>query len=534
MSSSQRAAADLAGQLEKVIALQKNQFKMLGQEADSYWKRTTNFAQSYYGVLDRQHEKSMNNLRQEQKIKEENIQKEVKDAALANQKIEASRREYKEKERNLIEIQAGRERRLSNVSTMFGGVQQAAGIALPSVGTALSGFGDLIASTASGVTLFSTAIVLAARATVAYQERQTELARSAAGLVSAGAIIGTTGMGVENLRTKLFSGVFEKLLSPTEQRAGVGALAQSPALLGEATDNTEKFQKALFMFGNIMPNSTELLEMFSKNSKDLGLNLDELTNVFTVSRLAAMKMSHSQKEFNINQKDTLEAYLSLTKTFRTFTTDGHAAAATLLGLSSYLKDVTKGPREKREFAEAIGGGIANLKFSQLAGMFAFTHGGELPNEKQMQNVFRNPGALMGGFLQGITSQFGKGSTESMMVKGQLQEQFFPNLPMRLIPKFDELIESLSAPGITDKEAQAKMAQFDNEAAKAEEAGRKSLTDATTGLATIENKLLNLWSGILNDPLKSMAAADIASNLLTGNVIGTATSVARSMQGARHK
>jgi hypothetical protein len=537
MGQAKHAMDDFMTHLEESINKQFNirekAIKNITTGEESYWKMATRYADTFSGVLTKHHDIRMVNLKREQLAKEQAIRNDVKNEEEAQKQILKIRTDYAMKEAQYKQQHRGRLELLEQTETIFGGVQRAAGIAVPTVGGVLSEFGTLISSAATAAAFFSVAVISAAKATVAWQERTVELTKTTAGLVAAGGPIGMTRGAEEALRTQLFGGVFEKLLSPTQQRAGLGVIGQAPALLGEATGNTEKFQKAMFMFGNIMPNSTELLEMFSKNSKELGLNLDELANVFTVSRLAAMRMSHSQKEFNINQKDTIDMYLSLQKSFRTFTIDGHVAGATLLGLSSYLKDVAKGPQEKRQFAEAIGGGIAGLRFSQLAGMFAFTRGGELPNEKQMQDVFRNPGALMGRFLGGITSQFGRGSPEALMVKGQLQEQFFPNLPMRLIPKFDELINALSAPGITDKEAQTKMAQFDKETAKVEESGRKALTDATTGLTEIENKLLNLWNGVLNDPNKTRTLTEIAVSAVSP-VAGAAVSVARSMQGARHK
>lgn len=516
--------------INKQFNIREKSIKNLTTGEENYWKMATRYADTFSGMLSRQHDVKLSNLKKEQAAKEQAARNEIKNEEELQKRIAQIRGEYLMKEAQSKQQHGRHLAVLEGSETVFGGLQRAAGIAVPSAGTALSEFGSLLSSAASGTVFFATAIIAAAKATVAYQERQAELARSASGLVSAGFAIGTTGMGVEALRTKLFSGVFEKLLSPTEQRAGMGVMGQSPALLGEAAVNTEKFHKALFMFGNIMPNSTELLEMFSKNSKDLGLNLDEIANVFTVSRLAAMKMSHSQREFNINQKDTIDMYLSLQKSFRAFTTDGHMAAATLLGLSSYLKDVAKGPREKREFVEAIGGGVAGLKATDLIQLYAFSHGGALPTKF---GDISHPAMLLGTMLKGITSQFGKGTPESFAVEAQLQEKYFPNLPPRLLPKFDDLIGALTTPGITDKEQRAKMAQFEAEAAKAEDAGRQALVDSTTGLTEVENKLLSLWSGVLNDPNKVRMVTNAAINTVSP-IVGTAMVVTESIKGARHK
>ena len=332
--------------------------KNLTAGEEDYWKMSTRYANSYAGIINQQHEQRLRDIRQERDAEIDRAKR--SEDGLKN--LASIRDKYQKQEQEAYRQHDAQQNRISTVSKLHGGVTRAAGTVFPEAGAALGGIGVLVAESATGIGLFVAALELAAKAAVSLSERQAELGRSSAGLIAAGYAVGTKGAKSEDIREALFGGVFTGIAGVGAGRKALGTLSGAPALLGESTSHIEKFQNTLSAFGNIIPDINEDVDMFSKNSRALGLDLNGLNNVYGVSRRAAQLMGGSLKDWNVNQRDTIDMYTDLQKSFRGFTTDADVAAGSLLGLSANLKNLFQVlKKEKQPFnLLVLGSGVKVL------------------------------------------------------------------------------------------------------------------------------------------------------------------------------
>ncbi len=491
-SSSAKAQLDLAAQLDQMM--EKNFSKHLkfinsitaGEE--DYWKKATQYANSHAGILSKQHDQRIKDIRREQDAEMDKARR--TEDGLKN--IASIREKYRKQEEDALKKHEVQQDRLSTAGRLHGGITRAVGTALPEVGTALAGIGTLVTESATGVGFFIAALELAAKAAVSLSERQAELGRSSAGLTAAGFGLGIKGSESENARQALFGGRFSGILGVAEGRKALGSMATSPALLTESLSNVQKFQNTLSAFGTIMPDANEEIEMFSKGSRSLGLDLNSLSNVFGVSRRAAQLMGGTQKDWNTNQKDTIDMYLGLQKAFRGFTTDGNIAAGTLLGLSGGLKKLFPGPEEMKQAAQTIGEGIGGQSFTSLSGLFALTHGGQLPPEKDPYakgGSLSNAPKVVNDAVKFIMAQSGQtGNFAQNAIQEGIMKQLGISLPGRVVPHFAELMGDAAKPlSAADK------AKADKLASDATKVGADKLVESQGALKHATNLLTNAFT-----------------------------------------
>jgi hypothetical protein len=491
LSSAQTAAEALISYLDKKIDDSfKNREKFIksitaGEE--DYWKTATRYANSHAGMLNQQHDQRIRDIRRERDAEIEKAKR--TEDGLKN--LASIRDKYRKQEEDALKRHEGQQERLSNISRLHGGVTRAAGIVMPEAGTALASIGTLVAESATGVGFFVAALELAAKAAVSLSERQAELSRSSAGLIAAGYTIGTKGQKSEDIREALFGGKFTGILGVGAGRKAVNTLEEAPALLSEAQGNITKFQNTLSAFGTIIPDANEEIEMFSKNSRSLGLDLNSLSNVYGVSRRAAQLMGGGLKEWNANQKDTIDMYLGLQKAFRGFTTDGTIATGTLFGLSAGLKKLFPGPEEMKQAVQTIGEGIGGQSFTTLSGLYALTHGGQLPQEKDPYakgGSLSNATKVVNDAVKYIMAQAGGDNFTRNAIQQGLMAQLGINLPGRVVPHFAELIGQAALPVSEEDKAKAKAL-----AAEATKVGTEDLIKSQGFLKSSTDRLTNAFT-----------------------------------------
>jgi len=532
--SSSKAQLDLASQLDALMEKNFNKhlkfINSITAGEEDYWKKATQYASSHAGILSKQHDQRIKDIRREQDAEMDKARR--TEDGLKN--IASIREKYRKQEEDALKKHEGQQATLSTTGRLHGGITRAVGTALPEVGVALAGIGTLVTESATGVGFFIAALELAAKAAVSLSERQAELGRSSAGLTAAGFGLGIKGSASEDARQDLFGGAYSGILGVAAGRKALGSLAASPALLNESLDpkNIQKFQNTLSAFGTIMPDANEEMEMFSKSSRSLGLDLEGLNNVFGVSRIAMSRLE-------VNQKDSAEMFLDLQKSFRGFTLDGNIAAGTLLGLSTGLKKFFPGVEEQKQALQTIGGAEGGQSFEKLSGMFAATHNGQLPPEEDpfaKGASLSDAPALINNYVKMIMAQAGtdKGPDANFrrnaMRSSLMKDIGMGGLGARMVPQLETLTGWAAMPESAKDKAKA-----DKLASEATKVGRDKQIEATGWNTVAINKLTNAFTKYgLNNGGLGIAARGFAGGGVTGTIIDVAMHMDEIKNGARSK
>jgi hypothetical protein len=316
----------------------------------------------------------------------------------------------------------------------------AGGIGGP-VGSTVAGFGNLITNPWTAIPAAMIAGVLGAL------EQKAAYARTGVALGGAGLGFGISG---ERFTDRLFAGISKDALSPEQQRQLVGTMAGSRGLAGQAetTAGIAGFRSNLGLLANIIPDVGKNTEFLTAATKAFGA---EQSNLITSSYVNASRMK-------ITNTDALQTQFEMQKALRNITNDGTVAASVLFNITDYLKDIGASEDEKNRIGLAVGQAGANLTLPQIAGMFAFTHGGRIPGPEDLFGAggpLGNKGTgtfqLMGEFLTKVGSQF-QDPTQRMFAAGQLQTQFMPGLRLQDIPKFFDIANSLMSKNMTPGQA----------------------------------------------------------------------------------
>jgi len=384
--------------------------------------------------------------------------------------------------------------RKAKQSSGFGGLVRGARDALVNVGGPIggtvAGIGNLIANPMVAIPaaiLGSALEMLNTRA---------EFTRTGAQLAGAGLRLGSgAGAGLD-FATNLFGSPFGNLgqaLSRDQQRAIIGQMSGSRTMVDQAMGGGfGAIRGNLGLFANILPDASKEMEIFTDATKSLGMSQRDITNLFVSSRVNSEKLK-------ITQLDAISTQIEMQKALRNITNDGTVAAMVLGNVGGFLKNMgTTSESERNRISLGIAQAGANLSLPQMAGMFAFTHGGQIPNPSQVfgeNGLLRHGGVfgLMGGFLQQIGSQF-KDPTQRMFAADQLRQQFMPGLRMQDVPKFFDIASAMQRPGANMADLGKQFAALEGKTPQAAMAdGINTLAQIVDPIKRIENVFTNFWT-----------------------------------------
>lgn len=359
-------------------------------------------------------------------------------------------------------------------------------------GSVISSAGSLLANPYA---LGAMAVFEAFKTKAAFTSTGAELAGSGFKLGSG------AGVGL-NFATNLFNGgsmfgpagSLGQALSADQQRAIIGQMAQSRTMIGETrqTGGFEAVRNNLGLFANILPDAAKDMEIMTDATKNLNMSQKDITATFVSSRVNADKLK-------ITQLDAIKAQMDMAKALRNITNDGAVAASTLYNISGYLNSIGASEAEKARIGGAVGQAGANLTLPQIAGMFAFTHGGKIPGPgdlfgdgKMMGNNGTGPFQLMGEFLTKVGHQF-KDPTQRMFAANSLQTQFLPGLRLQDTPKFFELTQQMMNGGISSKEFGKQFQALESKTPQVAMAeGIAELREIVDPIKRLENVFSNFW------------------------------------------
>jgi len=319
-------------------------------------------------------------------------------------------------------------------------------------------------------------------------------------LAGAGFKLGSgAGVGL-NFDQKLFGanpfGRLNQALSQGEQQAIIGQMSGSRTMIGQTQQagGFEAIRNNLGLFANILPDAAKDMELMTDATKNLGMSQQDITATFASSRVNAERLK-------ITQLDAIKAQMDMAKALRNITNDGTVAASTLYNISGYLNSIAgNNEAEKVRIGGAIVQGGANLTLPQIAGMFAFTHGGKIPGPGDLfgeGGMLGNKGTgvfgLMGSFLTKVGNQF-KDPTQRMFAANQLQQQYLPGLRLQDTPKFFELTQQMMSGNISSKEFGKQFQALESKTPQVAMAeGIKTLSEIVDPIKRLENVFTNFWS-----------------------------------------
>lgn len=273
--------------------------------------------------------------------------------------------------------------------------------------------------------------------------------RTGSQLAGAGLRLGAGGAAGIDFATNLFGGPFGRLgqaLSQDQQRDLIAQMSGSRTMVDQARSSGGfgAVRGNLGLFANILPDAAKDMELMTDATKNLGMSQKDVTGLFVSSRVNAERLK-------ITQLDAIHTQMEMQKALRNITNDGLVAASVLGNVGGFLQSIgTMNEQERNRITTGIVQAGANLSLPQIAGMFAFTHGGQIPDPKQIfgeNGVLKHGGVfgLMGGFLQQVGNQF-KDPTQRMFAADQLRQQFMPGLRLQEVPKFFDIANAMQQPG----------------------------------------------------------------------------------------
>lgn len=408
-------------------------------------------------------------------------------------------------------------KRKEKQSQGFGGIVRGARDALINVGgpigSTVAGIGTLIANPAVAIpaAIFGAALeMLNTRA--AFTGTGAQLAGSGLRL-GAGA-----GAGL-NFATSLFGGPLGGLgqaLSADQQRAIIGQMTGSRTMIDQAAGGGfGAIRGNLGLFANILPDASKEMEIFTDATKSLGMSQRDITDTFVSSRVNAERLK-------ITQLDAIKVQMDMAKALRNITNDGTVASNLLDNISGYLNAIGASEAEKIRIGGAIGTAGANLSLPQLAGMFAFTHGGRIPGPEAIfgdNGILKHGGVfnLMGGFLQKVGGQF-QDPTQRMFAANQLQQQFLPGLRMQDIPKFFELTNAMMQGNMSGKNFEKEFRQLEGKTPQIAMAeGISTLVQIVDPIKRLENVFTNFWTMVDDKINKVLEKFNVSPVKWAGNI-----------------
>lgn len=404
-------------------------------------------------------------------------------------------------------------------ATGFGGLVRGARDALVNVGgpvgSTVAGVGTLLANPAVAI---PAAIIGAAM-----EMLNTKAAFTATGaqLAGAGLRLGSGAGAGLNFATNLFNGgsalgpfgSLGQALSAEQQRAIIGQMAGSRTMIdqSQAAGGFGAIRGNLGLFANILPDASKEMELFTDATKNLGMSQKDITDTFVSSRVNAERLK-------VTQLDAIKAQMDMAKALRNITNDGAVASNTLYNISGYLNAIAgNNEAEKLRIGGAVVQAGANLSLPQIAGMFAFTHGGKIPGPGDLfgeGGMLGNKGSgvfgLMGSFLTKVGSQF-KDPTQRMFAANQLQTQFLPGLRLQDTPKFFELTQQMMNGSISNKEFGNRFQALEGKTPQVAMAeGINTLVQIVDPIKRLENVFTNFWTMVddkINKIFESLGKAN---------------------------
>lgn len=356
--------------------------------------------------------------------------------------------------------------------------------------------GSIISSAGS---LLANPYALGAMAIFEMFKTKAAFTSTGAQLAGAGMRLGSgAGAGLD-FTTSLFGknafGSLGQALSQEEQRAIVGQMATSRTMIDQTqrSGGFSAIRGNLGLFANVLPDAAKDMELMTDATKNLGMTQQDITGTFISSRVNAEKLK-------ITQLDAIKAQMDMAKALRNITNDGTVAASTLYNISGYLNSIGASEAEKARIGGAIGQAGANLTLPQIAGMFAFTHGGKIPGPAELfgeGGMLGNNGTgvfgLMGSFLTKVGKQF-KDPTQRMFAANQLQQEFLPGLRLQDTPKFFQLTEAMMKGNISGAEFGKQFQALEGKTPQVAMAeGINTLVQIVDPIKRLENVFSNFWT-----------------------------------------
>jgi hypothetical protein len=189
------------------------------------------------------------------------------------------------------------------------------------------------------------------------------------------------------------------------------------------------------------------------------------------------------------------------KSLRNITNDGVVAADVLGNIGVFLKSLgTMNEAERLRITSGIAQTGANLSLPQIAGMFAFTHGGKIPNPEQIfgeKGILQHGGVfgLMGGFLQQLGNQF-RDPTQRMFAADQLRQQFMPGLRLQDVPKFFDIANAMTKPGANMADLTKQFTTLEKQTPQVAMAlGIEKLGQIVDPFTKLSNKISTFWEDL---------------------------------------
>jgi hypothetical protein len=403
-------------------------------------------------------------------------------------------------------------------ATGFGGLVRGARDALVNVGgpvgSTVAGIGTLLANPAVAI---PAAIIGAAMEML---NTKAAFTSTGAQLAGAGLRLGAGAGAGLNFATNLFNGgsafgpfgSLGQALSAEQQRAIIGQMAGSRTMIDQArgAGGFGAIRGNLGLFANVLPDASKEMELFTDATKSLGMSQKDITETFVSSRVNAERLK-------ITQLDAIKTQMDMQKALRNITNDGAVAASVLSNITDYLDSIGASETEKQRIGAAVGQAGANLSLPQIAGMFAFTHGGKIPGPTELfgeGGMLGNKGGgvfgLMGSFLTQVGSQF-KDPTQRMFAANQLQQQFLPGLRLQDIPHFFQLTQDMMGGKISGAEFGKQFQALEGKTPQVAMAeGINTLVQIVDPIKRLENVFSNFWTMVddkINKIFESLGKAN---------------------------
>lgn len=505
VDSAKATLADLNKKLDTMIDNQRMQWEKMTSEAlskqERFYKAIGDKENERRAQLTRFKNEALAAIDQETKAKLASIDEQMRAGKLAH---DVAEREKTSLTNKAVVERAQIERKTASSIAREGGIGGFIRNKTADIGAAIGGpIGGMVSGAGA---ILTNPWALGAMAVLEMLNTRADFAKTGAQLANAGMPLGSrTGAGLD-FATNLFGmnafGQLGQALSQTEQRAIIEQMAGSRTMVGQATapGGFKAIRDNLGLFANILPDAAKEMELFVDATKNLGMSQKDITATFVTSRISA-------RALNMTQMDVIKTQMDMAKALRNLTNDGAVASSLLYNISGYLTAIGASESEKQRIGVGIAQGAANMTLPQMAGMFAFTHGGKLPTPEAMfgtgafgvansrVGVLANPFNLMGEFLTKIGNQFKNNPTARMFAADQLRQQFFPNLRMQDTPQFFKLAEELMSGkripaaqiekefrGLEGKTPQAAMAD-----------GIQTLTQIVGPVQRLENVFTNFWT-----------------------------------------
>lgn len=533
-SSSQKAFEDLQNLFKKMI-------KSMGAEWDNASNESLRSQERLYraiGDKQREHKAMVERLKNEAiaAIEEEKSKKlAALDAEMKAAEGNAAKMRQLEDQKTQASVKADSDRKniedrsRKNLSreTGLGGLirgtasEMGAKIGGP-IGGLVSGAGEMLANPYA---LGAMAIFEMFKTKAAFTKTGAELAGAGFGLGSG------AGVGL-NFATKLFNptnfgplGRLGQALSQGEQQAIIGQMAGSRTMIDQTkvAGGFDAVRGNLGLFANILPDAAKDMEIMTDATKSLGMSQKDITNTFVASRVNA-------EHLKITQLDAIKTQMDMAKALRNITNDGVVAASTLSNITDYLNAIGASEAEKQRIGVAVAQAGASLTLPQMAGMFAFTHKGQMPTEQDlfgkegiggiMGKNGTGPFQLMGSFLSQIGDQFKNNPTARMFAANQLQTQFLPGLRLQDTPEFFNLTRDMMKPGAKPEDFAKRFQSLEEKTPQVAMAeGIKTLSEIVDPIKRMENVFTNFWTFLDDRINKIMQALPWSKGFSMGHQVG---------------